>query len=373
MMARKRSRRDFLRGASAADAASEAVERGLPWTDESSTVPGPRQGTYAVHISRKAMACEFEVVLNAGQYDSGTEIALDSLDLVEALESQLSYFRPESEISEINRLAAEEPVCVEERFFSLLSTAARIYEETDGAFDLTATPLWKIWGFARGEGRLPSEAEVSEALKTVGGSLVELDADRQTVRFLKVGVELNLGSIGKGYALDRVAELLDAAGIDDYLIQGGQSSVTAKGRRLSGDDPVGWLVGLGHPLRPGTRLGYVRVRDRALGTSGSASQFFRHKGRRYSHVIDPRTGQPAEGVLSATVLAPDAAKADALATSFFVLGREKAAEFCANHPDLAAILICPTSSSPGFEVHTIGLPEEDLLADEASGLGRQDG
>ncbi len=360
-MARKRSRRDFLQGVSAADALGEAVDRVLPGADESGAERVPGQACYAVHVSRKAMACEFEVVLNAGQYDAGTEIALDALDLVEQLEAQLSYFRPESEISQINRSAAEEPACVEQRLFSLLTIAGEIYDKTDGAFDLTATPLWKAWGFARGEGRLPSEEEVAEALKSVGGSLVEMDADRQTVRFLKAGVELNLGSIGKGYALDRVAGLLDEAGIDDYLIHGGQSSVTAKGSRLTGTDLDGWLVGLGHPLRPGSRLGYVRLRDRALGTSGSASQFFRHKGRRYSHIVDPRTGQSAEGVLSATVLAPQAARADALATAFFVMGPEKAVDYCRSHPELAAILICPAPGSPGFEIKRIGVPDEDFL------------
>jgi len=360
-MARKRSRREFLRGASAADALGEAVDRSLPGTDDSGAGVGPPQECYAVHISRKAMACEFEIVLNSGQYDSGTEIALDALDLVEKLESQLSYFRSDSEISEINRSAAEEPVPVEERLFSLLQAADMIYRETDGAFDLTATPLWHVWGFARGEGRLPSNEEIAQAIETVGGSQVDLDTGNRSVRFRKPGVELNLGSIGKGYALDRVAELLDAARINDYLIQGGQSSVTAKGARLSGDEPDGWLVGLGHPLRPGTRLGYVRVRDRALATSGSASQFFRHKGRRYSHIVDPRTGQPAEGVLSATVLAPGAAQADALATSFFVMGPKKAFDYCQNHPELAAVLICPTTGSPGFEIQMIGMPDEDFL------------
>ena len=360
-MARKRSRREFLRGTSAADAVGDAVDRVLPAPEHSLRMPTPPRDCYAVHVSRKAMACEFEVVLNSGQYDTGTETALDALDLVEQLESELSYFRPDSEIGQINRSAFDEPVHVQERLFSLLQTADAIYRDTDGAFDLTATPLWKTWGFARGEGRLPSKEEIALSLETVGGSLVELDSAHRTARFLKAGVELNLGSIGKGYALDRVAELLDVGEIKDYLIQGGQSSVTAKGTRLSGSDPDGWLVGLGHPLRPGTRLGYVRLRDSALGTSGSASQFFRHKGRRYSHIVDPRTGHPAEGVLSATVLAPDAATADALATSFFVMGPEKAADYCQSHPELAAILICPASASPGFEIQKIRIPDEDFL------------
>ena len=360
-MADRSSRRDFLRGRSAAEAAQQAAFRALSPNAGSTEPHAPNQSGYAVHISRKAMACEFEVVLNAGQYESGTETALDALDVVERLESQLTYFRRESEISRINASAAEEPVPVEDRLFLLLAEAAEICEATDGAFDLTATPLWKVWGFARGEGRLPGDEEVAQALQTVGGSLVELDQELQTVRFLKPGVELNLGSIGKGYAVDRVAEILDDAQIGDYLIQGGQSSVAAKGTRRYEPDAEGWLVGLGHPLRPGTRLGYVRLRDRSLATSGSASQFFRHKGRRYSHIIDPRTGRPAEGVLSVTVLASEAAQADALATAFFVMGRQRTIDFCQEHPELGAILICPATGSPGYDIQTLGIAEDDFL------------
>jgi FAD:protein FMN transferase len=359
-MPRRSSRRDFLQGRAAGDALGDAIGGILPDAEEPSDARMPGRTSYAVHVSRKAMACEFEVVLNAGQYDDGTETALDALDLVDTLESQLSYFHPESEVSHINRTAAEQSVEIETRLFSLLQMAQRISDETDGAFDLTATPLWQAWGFARGQGRIPGDQEIQQALETVGGSLVELNAEARTIRFLKSGVELNLGSIGKGYALDRVAELLDTAGIGDYLIQGGQSSVLARGVRLHGQTPDGWIVGLGHPLRPGTRLGHVRLRSQALGTSGSASQFFRHQGRRYSHIVDPRTGRSSEGVLSATVLAPEAATADALATAFFVLGLEKAREYCERQTDLAAIVICPIARAPGFEIHQIGLPDDQF-------------
>ncbi|MHB8900849.1 MAG: FAD:protein FMN transferase [Thermoguttaceae bacterium] len=347
-MAGERSRRDFLRGRPAPDPDAHDGTHSA-------------QESYAVHISRKAMACEFEIVLNAGQYESGTEVALDALELVEQLEAQLSYFRPDSQVSHINRTAADEPVPVEPGLFSLLVTAAEIFRESDGAFDLTAAPLWKAWGFARRSGRIPAETEIDQALRTVGGDLVQLDPDDRTVRFLKPGVEINLGSIGKGYALDRVAQLLETAEIRDYLVQGGQSSVRARGNRLSGGRPDGWLVGLGHPLHPGNRLGYLRVRDRSVGTSGSASQFFRHKGRRYSHILDPRTGRPAEGVLSATVLADDATRADALATAFFVMGREPTLDYCRAHPELAVVLILAAPGSPGFEIVMSGLPDEDFV------------
>ncbi|MDD4268977.1 MAG: FAD:protein FMN transferase [Pirellulales bacterium] len=356
-MTRPSTRRDFLRGLSAAEALGEALEQDLP-----ESRPGAKSA-YAVHISRRAMACEFEIVLNAGQYGGGTETALDALDLVESLEAQLSYFRPESELARVNRQAGEQPVAVDRRLFELLECAQEVYRQTQGAFDPTATPLWKVWGFARRQGRLPDAEELAEARRNTGGSMVALDAERQTVRFSQSGVELSLGSIGKGYALDRAAELLDRAGIDDYLLQGGQSSVLARGARLMAAESAeagGWTVGLGNPLRPGKRLGEVRLRNRALGTSGSAAQFFRHQGRRYSHLLDPRTGWPAEGLLSATVLAPRAATADALATALFVMGCEQALEFCGERPGLAAILVCPAATGPGIEIATAGLADDEF-------------
>src|SRR5262249_4156409 len=144
------------------------------------------------------------------------------------------------------------------------------------------------------------------------------------VRLDRAGVEINLGSIGKGYALDRMAELLVAEGIENFLIHGGNSSVLGRGvGQESGvrsqeleeteRETRGWWVGLRHPLVPERRIGEICLRDRALGTSGSGTQFFVHEGKRYGHILDPRTGRPAEGTLSTTVAAPTGAEADALA------------------------------------------------------------
>ena len=136
-----------------------------------------------IHVSRRAMACEFEVCFPAGQCENGTEFALAALDAVETLEEQLSYFRPASQITKINQLAAQQPVEVEPWLFDLLQSAMRLYEETDGAYDVTSTPLWEAWGFARRAGQIPSDAQLAEARSKVGGNLVELDAARRTVRF----------------------------------------------------------------------------------------------------------------------------------------------------------------------------------------------
>jgi len=292
----------------------------------------------------------------AERYQQGTESALEALDLVETLEEQLSYFRPTSEISRVNLLAADEPVEVDPRLFELLRLAAMLYDETAGAYDITSAPLWEIWGFSRRAGKIPSDADLAATRSRVGGHLVELDSTRHTVRFCKPGVRINLGSLGKGYALDACGEQLLTAGMADFLLHGGQSSVLARGSV----GKVAWEIGIRHPLQAGQRLGVVRLCNRALGTSGQQSQSFRHRGRRYGHILDPRSGWPAEGVLSATVVAPTAALADALSTACYVMGAKQSLDYCRSHPGIGVVLLCPCPHGGGVEVHTAGLGDGEL-------------
>lgn len=204
---------------------------------------------------------------------------------------------------------------------------------------------------------MPSDEEVSEALNSVGFAYVHLDHDNHTVRFSQPGVEINFNSIGKGYALDRVAELLAERGVDDYLCHGGSSSVLARGRDRAGDTH-GWAVGVPHPHHLERSLGDIVLRDEALGTSGAGTQFFIADGRRYGHLLDPRTGRPAEGVYTATAVAATAAEADALATAFYILGAAGTSEYCASHPEAAAVLVCEREGDPAaFDVHTFNLSD----------------
>jgi thiamine biosynthesis lipoprotein len=348
-----------------------------------------------IRVSRRAMACAFEVCFPVGKCENGTELAIESLDLVEAIEGRLSFFRPDSEISRINRLAGEAPVEVEPALFNLLRLAVRLCEETGGAYDITSAPLWEAWGFARRAAEIPSKTRLAEAQSCVGSRLLELNPAQRTIRFRKAGVKINVGSIGKGYALDVCAEHLRAAGMTDFLLHGGQSSVLARGspepagqgqasgvpllRRSSAepaplprtackqavaqDDtrvPQAWEVGLADPLQPGSRLAVVRLRDRALGTSGGQFQSFRHQGRRYGHILDPRSGWPAEGVLSVTVVAPTAALADALSTAFYVLGPQASLDYCRARPEIGLMMLCAGSQGRTAEIHRIGLDCEQL-------------
>ena len=358
---RKTTRRQFLSGAAAVEAVGDlthgiAVEARAGKFKQPPTSQ-PRE-TYLVQFARTAMACEFQIFLTADHPPFAPQAAISALDLVDHLEEQMTVYREDSELSAINRQAVAGAVEVESRLFELVQRCAWLYDETAGAFDITAGPLSKVWGFFRREGKLPGEDDIQSALDLVGTEKLTLDANGETVRFARDGVEMNLGGIGKGYALDRAAALLQSEDVENFLFHGGRSSVLARGSRVPSDaENNPWTVGIGHPRRPDRRLGLLVLHDKAMSTSGTATQSFHHAGKRYGHILDPRTGRPAEGVLSVTALCDDAALADALSTAFYVLGVEKTEEFCQRHPEASALVVLPTKSAQQVEVVSINMPE----------------
>jgi thiamine biosynthesis lipoprotein len=283
------------------------------------------------------MATAFEVVFPFST-PRAPETAAAAFGLLERLESQLTVYRDSSEVSHLNRMAAFQAVRVETGLFALLRLATEVSELTGGAFDVTAGALVKAWGFYRGPRRVPSADELQRARAMCGMRNVVLDSATESIRFLQPGVEINLGSIGKGYALDRVAAALDDAGnLPAVLLQGGSSSVYAKGSPTA--DGRGWPVDIKHPWQTGHCLGRLWLRDKGLGTSAATFQYLEHEGRKLGHVLDPRTGWPAEGVASASVVAPTAAEADGFSTAFFVGGPELARAVCAGRPDIGCVLL----------------------------------
>lgn len=361
------SRRDFLRGKSAGrallDAARVLVDRtvdalpGGPVTEAAQTFPRrPSSTEPRLYTSRRAMACEFAIEHHAADGPEASEAVIEALDLIVQIEDQLSIYREHTEVSAINRMAAERALEVEPRLFTLLELCGWLYGSTGGAYDITSGPLSRGWGFLKREGRLPSHGEIAVAMALVGFDKVELDATGRTIRFLQPGVEINFNSVGKGYALDCVAELLAERGVNDYLCHGGRSSVLARGRDRS-DRDRGWAIAIPHPLVPERQLGEIILNDAALGTSGSGTQFFEHEGRRYGHLLDPRTGWPVEGIYTATAVAATAAEADALATAFYIMGPGDTAEYCAQHGDVAAVLVCPGVGRDAVDVHALNLAD----------------
>jgi thiamine biosynthesis lipoprotein len=366
----KSNRRSFLTGQSALDAIRSKIdETDLRDSDGSSRAANSKQSGYLEQYSKNAMGCEFEILFNLHQYVQSGAAAMEAFQLVDLLEDQMTVYREHSAICHINREAFENAISVEARLFELLIQSFQIYEETSHAFDITASPLTEACGFDKRRGSVPSQDRIDEALVRVGSSELKFDQDAKSIQFLKPGVELNLGGIGKGHALDRIAELFESKKIENFVVHGGQSSVVARGSSSSGGPKPskpeaqsdGWKVGLSHPTVPGLRLAEIRLNNQALGTSGSGRQGFFHNGKRYGHIIDPRTGWPASHFLSTTVISNSAALSDALATAFFVMSAEEIQIFCENRPDVSAVLVSENDQQKGqLSIETFNLSDADF-------------
>jgi thiamine biosynthesis lipoprotein len=299
----------------------------------------PRDPDHWVRIHRAAMACRFEVMLSS---DDSRDMAAarTALDEADDLESMLTVVLEASAVSDLNRRGASESVAVDATLFGLLARSAELHARTDGAFDVTATPLSRCWGFLEREGRVPTEQEIEAARGLVGMRHVRLDAARRRVRFARPGIEVNFGAIGKGYALDRMGVLLRARGARRALLSAGHSSVLALGGKGRG-----WPVDL-RPRLASRRVGRLWIKNGAVGTSGAGEQFIEVDGQRYGHVIDPRTGRPADGVLGASVITADAATADALSAAFLVGGPPLARRYCDAYPEVLAVLVLDEPGEP---------------------------
>jgi thiamine biosynthesis lipoprotein len=350
------SRRDFLTGRAARSQLEQTGEQLADALLESDAAPGPLTSGDTIRLSARAMACEFCVIMNPGP---ATQImhASAALDMLDSLEDQMSVYRSHGELSQLNRRAGTEPVTVDPRLFALLAEARRLWSDTEGAFDITSGPLIALWSDCRKQGRVPTTKEVDDCRRRCGMQHVSFDDERGQVRFQCSGLELNLGGIGKGEALDRAGRILQDHGMENWLFHGGRSSILARGDH---NGQGGWPVGIKNPLFTRERYGTLLLRDRAMSSSGSNIQYYRSGGRRYGHILDPRTGWPADELLSATALAPTAAEADALSTAFFVLGVEKTKAYCDNRKQASAILFPRPRRGRALEPILFGLPEGAL-------------
>ncbi len=353
---RRPTRRDFLRGKALLEAVRGAVNEAI-----GSGATGAEPELELLRVSRYAMGTTFSICMPAAA-GGAVDVATAALDLIEELENRLTVYHDRSEVARVNRAAAGQAVPVSAELYELLEQSLALYRQTDGAFDVAIGSVIHAWGFVHGPRRVPDAGELADAMSRSGSRWVALDRERRTVRFLKDGVQLNFGSIGKGYALDRAAwRIRTLAGELPVLLQGGASSVLAVGSPAAD----GWRVGIANPLDPKRRLVTVSLRNEALGTASNLIRFVDDRGRRYGHVLDPRTGWPAEGLLQASVIAPDAATADALATALLVMGREAAEAFCARHPELSAILVWSdgevTTGSERLELCALGPVSRESL------------
>lgn len=308
-------------------------------------------------VARRAMACEFSVVF-PGSVRGAADAGYAALDEVDRLEQKLSIYIDDSDLSSLNRSAAAGPVLADAEVYDVLRKAVHLSRVTGGAFDAASGSLVRAWGFYRGPKRVPSPPELAAALENSGTRHVRLNDTERSVHFARRGVEFNLGGIGKGYAIDRALfRIRQDYRVRSALMQGGQSSLRAVG--TPDGEPRGWPLDIGHPLDERRPVARVWLRDRALGTSAAANQFFFVNGKRYGHILDPRTGWPARKLLGASVIARTATEADALSTAFFVLGLEGTREFLRTRPDLAAVLVVPGKTAP--EAVAIGDADVEVI------------
>ena len=360
------NRREFLTGMGAIKSIRENVQAQLDAADAQwDAISIDAEGVWEQY-SKRAMACEFEISFNLHQYRQASTTTMLAFQMVDDLEDQLTIYRDHSEVSQLNQLATQAPQPIESGLMGLLRLAKQIHHDTGGAFDVTAGQLSQLWGFESRKGAVPSEDKIEAALELVSSDFLVLDETQQKLSISRQGVKINLGGIGKGYALDQVANLFEQHSIDDFVIHGGQSSVLARGgsgAQLSDEDPEQrcWHVGISHPTAAGVRLAQVELRNQSLGTSGTARQGFFYRGKRYGHIIDPRTGWPTSHFLSTTVVSNSAAVSDALATAFFVMKPADVFAFCENRPELKVLLVEGVSrSSSRVKVTTLNFDESEI-------------
>lgn len=297
-------------------------------------------GAQRLEKSTDAMGATFSVVL----YGSDQELMNRAIDAafeeVHRLDELLSNYKPASEWSRINRDAALGPVVVSSESFQLLSDCIEYSRASEGTFDVTVGPLMRAWGFFGGDRKVPSSDQIREALEIVGSHHIQLNAQKWTVHFDHPGVEIDPGGVGKGYAVDRMVEILRSRGFRNALVAASGSSIFGLGNPPQ--EPRGWPISIADPWDHRKNAAQVFLKDMSLSTSGSYEKSFRVTGHRYSHIMDPRRGVPAESAVQVTVVAPRAIDSEVWAKPYFIQG---SAWTAAHKPKSWRVLYC--ENTPG--------------------------
>lgn len=289
-----------------------------------------------VSYGMRTMGTWGRVVLVAPDSAAAEPVARRALAAFARVDSLMSNWTRTSEVARINRDAGAGPTGVHPEVAAVLATALDLWRASEGAFDVTVEPLVRLWGFLGGPRRVPADSEITAALAHVGAAKVRFDRAARTVWFASPGVRIDLGGIAKGHAVDAAAETLRAYGVRDALVDL-TGNMVALG---SPPDAPAWRIGIRDPRDRMTHFARLAV-DGAISTSGQYEQFVAANGRRYGHILDPRTGRPVDGLISVTVVARTALLCDAWDTPLFVLGPERARRKAREREDIAAVLVEP--------------------------------
>ena len=269
-----------------------------------------------VTVAAEAMATRFEIALHGDPVATLRAGAEEALAEITRLESILSLHLPASEISHINKRGAYEPVPVSPEVFMLLERSIELSNQTKGTFDITIAPLMNCWQFMNDTGEVPTEDAIAQALEYTGSHQLRLNQSDTTVQLAREGVMLDLGSAGKGYALEQAAKLLHENEFENFLIHGGTSTICAAGKQADGTP---WRVAVEHQDEDQPPLHIVDLENESLSVSGiGGKSFIDEKGIEQGHVIDPRTGRPTQAARVAAVICHSATESDAWATALLV-------------------------------------------------------
>lgn len=271
-------------------------------------------------------------------YGSGSKAAVKKCeDEIARLDRLLSISEQDSDIYRINDNAGQF-VEVSEETVDLIELCQQISERTDGLFDITSGVLSRLWGFRSGEHRVPTEQEISAALENVDYRKIEIDGSRVKI---PVGMQLDLGAIGKGYASQRTHDIFTECGIGSAIVSLG-GNVQLCGKKQDGSN---WRIAIRHPVKPDDSIAVLSISDQAVVTSGGYQRYFDMDGKRYHHIFNAKTGSPAEsGIISSTVICSDGAAADGLSTAMYLLGADGAVEYYKKYGGFDMILVCGDGS-----------------------------
>jgi thiamine biosynthesis lipoprotein len=288
-----------------------------------SATTAPSSNLYKATKEMMGTFVTITVVATDAEQPKAQQAVANAFDRMRRIEDLMSIHRDDTELAHVNREAFAAPVRVSDDTYEVIRASIQFAKDTEGAFDITVGPLVKLWEEAGKTGKLPADAEIKEALTRVGAvDKLKLDDKEKTVRFMVRDMSIDLGGIAKGYAVDKAIEVLRAEGMNNAVVQAG-GQVTAIGRNADGKK---WLVDVRNFFRANGHFERLELENMDVATSGDYERFVTIDGRRYSHIIDPRTGRPVEGASSVSIIAKDGATADAWSTAASVLGFNKATE-----------------------------------------------
>jgi len=281
------------------------------------------------------MGSRFEITVIAQDEEKANSYIDTAVEEITRIERLISSWDPASQTSEINANAGVKPVKVDEELYSLIKRSKELSKLTDGAFDISYASMDKVWKFDGSMTEMPSEKVIRESVAKVGFENIILNEKELTV-FLKLpGMKIGFGGIGKGYAADMAKKLLQEKGVKGGIVNA-SGDMNTWGNQLDGSP---WKVAITNPMDKNKAYALLPIKEGAVVTSGNYEKYVSFNDKRYTHIIDPRTGYPATGIISATIFAPKAELADALATSIFVMGKETGLDFINQLPKIECILI----------------------------------